>query len=299
MSANPDFPLATVATALYVYPIKACAGIAVDALEIDPRGGAAGDRRWAIVDARDELSWLGSHPTLALVTPRYLAPDEPRRPEGTEADRFVEARLSLSAPGMAPIATPPARRLRRCPVKIWNERTRVHEVFEAADAGDAVAAWLQRVIGAPLRLVRLGDAALAREGPGALHLVFGDSVAAVDDQLAADGHAQADLRRYRPNIVLAGNGAALDPFFEDTLESIAWTGRDARTRLAVTSLCVRCVVPNVDPATAAVSDATLNALATLAQRRRPGDATTFGLYVRGEPGARLALRDTAALTIAF
>jgi uncharacterized protein YcbX len=284
--------LAAIATAMYVYPIAACAGVAVDALEIDARGGAAGDRRWGIVDGEGVVTWLGSHPRLALVAPRFLAAP------GT-ASAMTDTRLQLGAPGIEPIATPPADLLRPGTVKIWNDRTRVHDMFDAADAGDDVAAWLERVTGAPLRLARLGDDALRREGPSALHLVFADSVAAVDAQLAEDGHAGADPRRYRPNIVLAGHGAPLDPFIEDSLEAIDWQGRDAATRLAVTSLCVRCVVPNVDPATAAVSDATQHALATLAQRRRPGEPTTFGIYARGEPGTRLALRDTAALSIAF
>jgi uncharacterized protein YcbX len=290
--------LGAIATALYVYPIAACAGLAVDALEIDARGGAAGDRRWGIADDQGVLTWLGSHPRLALVAPRFLAADGIGRPRASGiAD--ADIRLQLCAPGVEPVATPPAGQLRARSVKIWNDRTRVHDVFDAADAGDEVAAWLARVTGAPLRLVRLGDEALWREGPSALHLVFADSVAAVDAQLAEDGHARADPRRYRPNIVLAGHGAALDPFIEDSLDALDWHGRDAATRLAVTSLCVRCVVPNVDPSTAAVSDATQHALATLAQRRRPGEPTTFGIYARGAPGTRLALHDTAALSIAF
>jgi uncharacterized protein YcbX len=305
-TAPADVPLAAVATALYLYPVKACAGVAVEALEIDERGAAAGDRHWAIVDGDGVLTWLGSHPRLALVTPRFLAAGGPGRgasgasgTPGAAGASGADAGLLLSAPGVAPVATPPVAALSGREVRIWNERTCVHEVFPAADAGDAVAAWLAQVTGAPLRLVRLGDAAIAREGPSALHLVFADSMAAVDAELAAQGHARADPRRYRPNVVLAGAGAPLDPFLEDTLEAITWTGQGAPTRLAVTSLCIRCVVPNVDPATAAVSEALLHTLATLAARRRPGAPTSFGIYARGEPGTRLALHDTAGLTIAF
>jgi uncharacterized protein YcbX len=302
-TALADVPLAAVATALYLYPVKACAGVAVDALEIDERGAAAGDRHWAIVDDGGVVTWLGSHPRLALVTPRFLAAGEPRRgatgATGATGPTGADAGLLLSAPGIAPVATQPVAALPGREIRIWNERTCVHDVFPAADAGDAVAAWLAQVTGAPLRLVRLGGAAIAREGPSALHLVFTDSVAAVDAELAAQGHASADPRRYRPNVVLAGAGAALDPFLEDTLEAITWTGHGTRTRLAVTSLCIRCVVPNVDPVTSAVSDAPLHTLATLAARRRPGAPTSFGIYARGEPGTRLALHDTAGLTIAF
>jgi uncharacterized protein YcbX len=294
-----DMPLAAVATALVIYPVKACAGVEVKALEIDARGGAAGDRRWAVIDAEGAVTWLGSHPRLAFVTPRFLASDGAGRPTSAGGVDDAGHRLQLGAPGIAPIYAPPAALLRPCTVKIWSDLVRAHEVFDAADAGDAVAAWLEAVTGAPLRLVRLGDAAVAREGPGALHLVFADSVAAVDAQLAAEGHPPADLRRYRPNVVLAGQGAALAPFIEDSLETIAWSGHGRVSTLTVTSLCVRCIVPNVDPSNASVSDATQHALATLGQRRRPGDSISFGIYARAEPGTRLALRDTAALAIAF
>ena len=69
-----DFDLACAATALYVYPIKSCAGMPVRELELDARGGAAGDRTWAIVDAQGAVTWLGTHARLALVHPRAGSP---------------------------------------------------------------------------------------------------------------------------------------------------------------------------------------------------------------------------------
>jgi uncharacterized protein YcbX len=296
-SALFDVPLAAVATELFVYPVKACAAVAVETLELDALGGPAGDRGWAIVDAEGIATWQGSHPRLALVAPRFMAAaGDPTAPASADA---TGTRLQLTAPGLEPIVTPPAADLRPCSIRILNERTGVHEVFEAADAGEPVARWLEQVTGAPLRLVRLGEAARAREGTQALHLVFAASVAAVDAELAAAGAPAADRRRYRPNVVLAGDGAPLDPFVEDSIEALEWQHAGAQTRLAVASLCIRCIVPNVDPATGTASDATGLALASLSQRRRPGEAVAFGIYARGEPGARLARGDTATLVLAF
>ncbi len=277
------FDLDAVATALFVYPVKACAGVAVDALALDERGGAVGDRRWAIVNAEGEVTWQGAHPRLALVRPRPTA-----------------TRLALDAHGFASVDAPPAAGLQARRVKIWNDAHACHDTFEAADAGDAVAAWLADVVGADLRLVRLGERAVARDGPAALHVVFAESMAAVDGHLEAAGGPRADSRRYRPNIVLAAAaGQAFDAFVEDTLRALEWQARPGPTRLEITSPCIRCVVPNVDPATARVDPATLQALEDLAQRRHPGGPTTFGVYARGAAGARLQVGDGVRLELAF
>jgi uncharacterized protein YcbX len=278
-----DFNLDSVATALFTYPVKACAGVPVQALELDARGGAVGDRQWAIVDAQGEVTWQGSHPRLALVRPQLGA-----------------SGLALGANGFASVTTPPEPSLMPCSAKIWNDAGARHDTFEAADAGDEVAAWLAAVTGAALRLVRLGERALAREGLAPLHLVFEASVEAVDAELAGAGQGPADARRYRANIVLAAAaGGVFDAFVEDAVRALAWQGRAAAVRLDVTAPCIRCVVPNVDPASARVDPATLAALEQLSQRRHPGGPTTFGIYARGTPGARLHVGDAARLELAF
>jgi len=273
-----DFDLACRAAALYVYPIKACAGVAVDELVLDARGGAVGDRGWAIVDAEGAVTWLGSHPRLALVQPAF---------EG--------AGLLLNAPGIAPVATPAAMAPRQ--VKIWSDVHRRHEFFAAEDAGDAVAAWLQRVTGAPLRLARLEDAVHARDGHNALHLVFTPSVAAIQARWTPAGAGPIDVRRFRPNIVLAlpehGN-----EFVEESLEALAWRDGADETRLDVTAPCIRCVVPNVDPGSARVDETLLDVLAGLSLQRRPG-GTVFGIYARGAAGTRLRVGDVARMLPAF
>jgi uncharacterized protein YcbX len=287
-SALFDVPLAAVATGLFVYPVKACAALAVDALVLDARGAAVGDRGWAIVDAEGIVTWQGSHPRLARVAPRFVA-------EGDAA----HGRLALSTPGLPDVVVPPEAALAPCTARILDEGTGVHEPFEALDAGDAVARWLAQATGAALRLVRLGEAARTRAGMNALHLVFESSIAAVDAELAAAGAPGADRRRYRPNVVLGGTAAPLDPFVEESVEAIAWEHQGVASQLVVTAPCVRCTVPNVDPATGTSDPATGDALAVLSQRRRPGQPVAFGIYARGEPGARLALGDPAVLTLAF
>ena len=112
---------------------------------------------------------------------------------------------------------------------------------------------------------------------------------------AADGLPPADPLRYRPNIVLSG---ALDEFIEESVASLTWDGATSRMPLEITAPCVRCVVPNVDPASAQVDETVGDALARLSLQRRPG-ATVFGVYARGAAGARLRVGDKARLELAF
>jgi uncharacterized protein YcbX len=276
-----DFDLACAAAALYVYPVKACAAMPVQALVLDARGAAAGDRGWAIVNADGAVTWQGEFPRLALVHPRVAG-----------------AGLLLASPGAGEVATPAG--LADCEVKIWSDAKARHETFEAADAGDAVAAWLARVVGAPARLVRLGEAAIAREGNNALHLVFAPSVRAVDAQLAAAGRPGADPRRYRPNIVLSGlAGEDGVEFVEESLAALDWQGEGEAVRLEITAPCVRCPVPNVDPDSGLVDDTVGDTLARMSRQRRGEGGTVFGVYARGPAGARLRVGDRARMSLAF
>jgi uncharacterized protein YcbX len=267
-----------VVAAAYLYPVKSCGAMAVDALEIDRWGGAAGDRRWAVVDADDAVTWQGAHPRLACVRPR------------ADADG-----LRLEAEGHPPLplredAGAPARR-----IAVWDEATGRHEHFEARCAGAPAARWLSAVVGAPLRLVRLGDDALGRPGVQRLHVLTLESAAEVDALLRARGAAAADPRRYRPNLVLAGRAAPLVPFVEDLLARADWPGG----RLDVQAPCIRCVVPDVDPATGVAGHGVLAALAELAAQRRPGGPVALGVYGRATPGARIARGQAMSLTFAF
>ena len=278
-----DFSLTCAATALYVYPVKSCAGLRVQALELDERGGAVGDRGWAIVDAQYVVTWQGAFARLALVRPRWEA-----------------GHLHLGADGVDDIDAQAGAALAPCQVRLWNDLTARHDVFDAEDAGPAVAAWLERVVGAPLRLVRLGEAARLRENNNALHVVFAASVAAVDQQLAQAGRPPADPLRYRPNIVLAMAQAEDGiEFIEDSLEALEWAGEAGATRLEVTAPCVRCVVPNVDPASGAVDETVLDTLSRLSRQRRADATTVFGIYARGPAGTRLRVGDSARMTLAF
>ncbi|WOB07760.1 MOSC domain-containing protein [Piscinibacter gummiphilus] len=263
--------------AAYLYPVKACGAMPVDALHIDRWGGAEGDRRWAIVNAEGEVTWQGTYPRLVLISPTLL-------PDG----------LRLEAPGQ-PTLTVPDAGLAACSFRIWNEAAARLDRHEGHDAGHASSAWVSAVAGAPVRLVRLSDEAVGRGEANRLHVV---SRASCDDaaaQLRRDGGPAAGVLRYRPNLVLDGPESLLPPFAEDHLRSLAWPGG----RLDISSRCVRCVVPNVDPATGDTDARVLAALAALSAERLPGGPVSFGCYGQATAGARIVRGQVLSLELDF
>jgi uncharacterized protein YcbX len=101
---------------LYVYPVKSCAGVALDTVQLGPAGLAL-DRAWMVVDAQSSFLTQRQWPRMALVRPR-IGPDG----------------LTLNAPGMPPLHLPlePAEKKPLC-AQVWQ-----HTV-NAWDAGDAAA----------------------------------------------------------------------------------------------------------------------------------------------------------------
>ncbi len=272
---------AAVVAAAYLYPVKACGAFEVERLAIDRWGGAEGDRRWAVVDASGAVTWQGAHPRLALVRPL---------PAGDV--------LTLRAPGHAALEVRDDG-LAACEVGMFDEAARRTDVFPGRAAGAAADRWISAVAGAPLRLVRLGDEAIGRAHAERLHVVTLESAAEVDAALRARGEPPADVLRYRPNLVLRGQGAPLVPFVEEVLERLSWAHDGGEARLAVTARCVRCVVPNVDPATGRAGAHVLPALAELSAQRHPGQPTALGMYGNATPGATLARGQALRLSFAF
>ncbi len=283
----PPDGVATRVQALFLYPIKACAGLPVSRLVADARGHITGDREWAIVDAQGEVTWQGAHPRLALVRPA-----------------LHEGALRLSATGHAFLALQdPALGTPRT-VRWWNDSTKRNEEHLVHDAGDDAAAWLQQVTGAPLRLVRFGPQALVRPGLNPLHLVSSASVTELCAQLggsmASPSAADAMVARLRPNVLLRGDPAqAWWPFLEERARRFHGTTGKRAWSMPVTGHCIRCVVPGVDPATGQMDDAVPQALAQLSAQRFPGGPSCFGVYAAPPPGETIGLHDVLHAELDF
>jgi uncharacterized protein YcbX len=260
---------------LWRYPVKSCAGEAVDTLLLDADGWPVGDRGWAIVDAGGELTWMGAHPQLALVHARLVGSDLELQALGR----------SLTVPGEGGDALD---------VRGWNGERQDFDVLQVWDAGDDAAALLKATTGEPLRLVRLSIEAQRRPILNALHIVGEGSLQSWRDAMAEPLNGPA--QRARPNLLLsAEDGGDLPPFIEDILVE----ARVGALTLRRTTVCVRCVVPTVDPSTGEPQPPALDALTRLSAERAPGAPVQFGVYARGDGAGTLRIDDRVDLSLNF
>jgi uncharacterized protein YcbX len=261
--------------ALWRYPVKSCAGEAVDSLQLDADGWPEGDRGWGIADAAGELTWMGAHPRLALVSTALTADGLELKARGRSLTVALDAGEATTLRG-------------------WNGERQDFDILQAWDAGDDAAALLRATTGERLRLVRLSVEAQRRPVLNALHIVSDASLQAWQNALAQPltGLAQ----RARPNLLLRGDdGAELPPFIEDLLTE----ARIGDLTLSRSSVCVRCVVPTIDPVRGEPQPVALDALTYLSAERAPGAPVQFGIYTRGSGAGCLSVGDRVELSLAF
>ncbi len=289
MSVSADFDVAACIARLCVYPVKSCAGIEVQqALLTDT--GLEWDRAWMVTDPQGHCLTQRTLPRMALVQPQLQPQD---------------GALLLQAPGQPALSVPLAVSGAPVQVHIWNDRV------QALDAGDAAAAWFSTFLGQPCRLVRFdparrrlasADWTAGLEAPFQFADAFPLLVAsmagldALNAQLATAGEAAVGMERFRPNLVLGG----VDAHEEDWLDllhistagadSDADTDADAAVQLLLTKPCVRCPIPDIDPASAQPGTQVGDALRRYRQDARMKGALTFGMNAVVRAGAGRVLR---------
>ena len=223
-----DLPPAVRITALNIYPVKGCRGIALDSARIAATGFEH-DREWLITRPDGRFMTQREEPRLALI-------------ETALADET----LRLRVPGGAELSVPMNAQAREVEVTCWKD------LCAAFDAGEEAAQFLTRYLGSPMRLVRF-DARRKRPAnpqwtPGVEALnQFSDgfpwllvSEASLED-LNTRLPRKLPMNRFRPNIVVSG----LPPFGEDRLHDLAGGG----VRLRRAKPCTRCIVTTTDQAT--------------------------------------------------
>lgn len=255
-------------SSLHRYPLKSAAGIAVEALDITPRGPQH-DRRWMVVD-----------PDGRFVTARQCSEMVLIRAE------VMGTGLRLSAPGQPDlvVAPLPADAVRG-QVSIWKD------TVEAAFADAAADAWLSTFLRRPVRLVHMDDHARRAADPAYAQpgdeVSFADgypllviSQAALDGlnaRLADTGRTPVVMAQFRPNLVVADAAAHA----EDDWSRI----RIGRIEFDAVKVCTRCVLTTVDPVSGMRRDdgEPLNLLK--AYRRTP-EGITFGMNLIPRLGPR-------------
>jgi uncharacterized protein YcbX len=270
MNASTQAELAVRLAGLWIYPIKSCAGVAVESAELNEQGGLMGDREWAVINAGGELVWQGGIPKMAFVRP---VP----QPDG----------LLLQAPGASPLLVNFSDRVEPCEVRIWNEGSRAFEIFAGNDSSPEAGAWFSDLLGQPLRLVRLGDSARRRPTLNPLHLLTDSSLHQLNRRLNEQGHASVPLERFRPNLLIDSPEGDLKPFAEENFASLCWPHAPKATLLRMEDPCVRCIMPNIDLNDASVGKEPLATIAKMSGERRQVNSVCFGVYGRGTNGGTL------------
>lgn len=226
---------------LFVYPVKSCAGVAVEESLVTATG-FQWDRRWMVVGDDGRFLTQREQPRLALVRVR-----------------IADDRLVLSAPVLADLVVPlrseagPSIR-----VTVWKDEC------DAVDEGGNAAAWFTDHLGISARLVRL-----ARDDArplGSTAAQPGDRVSFADAYpflLLSEGSLRqlnrrlnlpVEMDRFRPNIVVDG----CEAHAEDDWSSV----RIGEVDFRVAKPCSRCAVVTTNQQTGERGPEPLQTLAT-------------------------------------
>lgn len=273
---------------LFVYPVKSCAGIEVQAARLTETG-LEWDRAWMVVDSQGQFVTQRELPRMALIQPTLMATE-----------------LELRAPDMPVLAVQFDALGSLVTVQVWDDHVPAH------DMGDQVAAWFSQFLSSggnstDYRLVRF-DTAHRRvsslkwtDGVQALNqfcdgfplLVISEaSLTGLNQRLQAAGHDAVSMARFRPNVVLTG----VDAHDEDRVAHIHLDAEPTSVSLKLVKPCARCPIPNIDPATAISSPEVADTLQGYRQDARLNGAVTFGMNCIMVEGVGSILRVGQAIT---
>ncbi len=264
-------------SALNIFPIKSCRGIALQDARVSATG-LADDRHWMLVRPNGRFVTQRELPRLALI---HTAVDAQR--------------LQVSANGMPALAVPRDLVGESRAVTVWKF------TGGGIDCGDAAAEWFTRFVETPLRLVRF-DASQPREcnrewtGETRAITEFADGfpVLVISRASLADLNSRLPkalpMERFRPNVVIDGVGA----YDEDRIHELS-TGE---VTLRIVKPCTRCSITTTDQQAGAVDG--VEPLATLKTYRfdRVLSGVCFGqnaIITRGV-GASLRVGQTFEVT---
>lgn len=212
-------------TALNIYPVKSCRGVALERAQLTATGFEH-DREWLIVRPDGMFMTQREQPRLALIETALTA-------EG----------LELRAPDAGALLVSYAAAAAEVEVVCWRDRC------AAFDAGDDAARWLTAFLGLPARLVRFDPRRKRASDPawtGGRETLnqFSDafpwlliSQASLDD-LNARLPAPLPMNRFRPNIVIDG----VEPYAEDSALELVMDG----VRMQPVKPCTRCAITTTD-----------------------------------------------------
>lgn len=258
---------------IFIYPIKACAGIALQQAEVVQRG-LARDRRYMLVD-----------PTGAFVTQRTL-------PQLCRVSTALQgSSLLVSAPEKAELELPleleRAAGFAPMPYRVWDSSGSALRHPEGSR-------WFSEYLERDVSLVYMPDDEQREVNPERARP--GDIVSFADgypllliseaslSELNRRLDAPLEMRRFRPNLVISG----CEPHAEDGFRELRIGGVSFRG----VKRCDRCVVTTIDPETGAKSKEPLR---TLAQYRQEDGKVWFGMNLIHDASGTLTVGDAVSV----
>lgn len=253
---------------IFVYPIKACAGVSLMSAELVERG-LAHDRRYMLVDRRG-----------VFVTQR-------------EAPRLCRVATALGPHGIAVSAAGCSTLVLPCELHSGAFEARPYRVWEST--GHALrhpegSRWFSDLLSDELSLLYMPDTERRavnpkRARPGDL-VSFADAypVLLASEASLRDLNQRLEtpvsMRRFRPNLVVSGG----EPYAEDHFRSL----RIGELSFRAVKRCERCVVTTIDPDSAERGREPLH---TLAGYRTSDGKIWFGMNLIHDGPGRLRLGD--------
>jgi uncharacterized protein YcbX len=273
-------------TGLHTYPFKSCAGLSLNEACLTP-SGFEHDREFMLVDDDGDFVSQRKVPELALVLPR-----------------MGETAITLTAPGMEPLAVP-------FHIETDDERIVIATVHEKPVAGQIVSEELNEWFTTFLprykrnerfRLLHVRDdrpryvSDRYRRPDASNRVGFADGhplLLATEPSLArlnAEMEESVPMDRFRPNIVV--DGEELAAYDEDFWMRI----RVGELEAYVVKASDRCVIPDVDQRTALTGKAVRRALTTRRGVNAHDDSNTGVFFAQNlnhvyRPGLRVRLGD--------
>jgi uncharacterized protein YcbX len=255
-------------TELHLYPIKSCAGIALQEAQLTEAGLSSQlvyDREWMVVGPDGVAITQRTHPQMALIRPRIKGDVLEVRAPGMLA---LEIALDLPDPTSTP----------RLDTSVWDNPVL------AFDCGELCATWFSKAIGVPCRLARFHSeatryASAKWTGDHAAPVMFADgypllligqsSLDHANQKIQAAGREPVPMNRFRPNLVIADCA----PFEEDYSASLMSDDIEIKP----VKPCSRCTFTAVDQATGIPGPNPLDILQSFRADPRLDGEVTFGM----------------------
>jgi uncharacterized protein len=217
-------------SALYYYPIKSCAGIAVQSWKI-VETGFLHDREFMLIDSKQRFMTQREFSRMSLILPSV-----------------DDERLKVNAPEMPELSLKIVKDGERLSSTIWKD------TVEVIDQGDEAAQWFSKFLDTQCRLVRKAESykrqvnqTYAPRESDQVSFADGYPFLLISAESIEDLNSILDdplpINRFRPNIVIIGGRIA---FAEDRIKTL----KIGNITFDGVKPCIRCAIPTINQKTA-------------------------------------------------